>query len=182
MYHSIDIVLKDQMTHLFLCRDMMTDNEPDTYAITVVNFWDKPSAAIALTALRKTADIGERISIKAKDVIKDDSYIDNIITTADTIGDAKKLCKDIDGILDLGGFKIKEWVVAGEGATSNDGFEKVTGEEATCNLLVFIFKTKIRFTGMGENGYKDITPIVKQSEILNYVPSILTKRHIITSQ
>ena len=58
VYHSIDIMLKDQMPHLFLWRDMMT---PDAYAITVVNLGDKPSAPIALTALRKTADMGENL-------------------------------------------------------------------------------------------------------------------------
>ena len=92
------------------------------------------------------------------------------ITSADTIGEAKKLCKDIDGILDLGGFKIKEWVVTGEGATINDGFEKVTGiggkqyedisekilgMEWDANKDVFIFRTKIRSTEKDENGYKD---------------------------
>ena len=176
MYNSIDIMLNDQMTHLFLWKDIMTDKEPDTCAITVVNLGDKPSAAIALTALRKTTDMGEGISINAKDVIKDDCYMDGIIISADTIGEAKKFCKDIDGTLDSGGFEIKEWVVTGEGATSNDGF-RVLGMEWDANKDIFIFKTNIRFTEKGENGYKDITPVVKRIETLNYVPSILTKRH-----
>ena len=139
MYNSIDIMLNDQMTHLFLWKDMMTDKEPDTCATTVVNLGDKPSAAIALTALRKTTDMGEGISINAKDVIKDDSYKDDIIISADTIGEAKKFCKDIDGTLDSGGFEIKEWVVTGEGATSNDGF-RVLGMEWDANKDILYLK------------------------------------------
>ena len=37
MFHSIDIPIQDQMTHLFLWRDMNQEKNPDTYAMTAVN-------------------------------------------------------------------------------------------------------------------------------------------------
>ena len=58
MYHSIDMTLRDQMTHLFLWRDMKTECEPTTYAMTAVNMGDRPSATIAQIALRKSAEEG----------------------------------------------------------------------------------------------------------------------------
>ena len=41
MYHSIDIPLHDQMTHLFLWRDCDMSVKPTTYAITAVNMGDR---------------------------------------------------------------------------------------------------------------------------------------------
>ena len=52
MFHSIGISLQDQMTHLFLWRDLQLNREPRAYAMTAVNFSDRPSATIAQTALR----------------------------------------------------------------------------------------------------------------------------------
>ena len=55
MFHSIDIPLKDQMTHLFLWRNLDQSKEVKTYAMTKVNMGDRPSSAIAQTVLQKTA-------------------------------------------------------------------------------------------------------------------------------
>ena len=57
MFHSIEITPVDQMTHRFLWRNLNTTKEPDNYVITAVNFGDRPSAAIAIIALRKTAEL-----------------------------------------------------------------------------------------------------------------------------
>ena len=56
MINSIDIPNEDQMTHLFIWRNMMITEQPQTYAMTAVNMGDRRAAAIAQTALRKTAE------------------------------------------------------------------------------------------------------------------------------
>ena len=90
MYHSIDIPIEDQMRHLCLWRNLETQRNPDTYAITAVNMGDKPSAAIAQTALRKTAVMASEDKTKAKQIIFNNSYMDDILGSSDTIEDAKK--------------------------------------------------------------------------------------------
>ena len=77
MYHSIDLVEEDQMVHLFLWRDMKLDAEPSTFAITVVNFGDRPSATIAQIVLRKSADKASESFPLAARVIKENSYMDD---------------------------------------------------------------------------------------------------------
>ena len=57
MYHSVKIKELDQHTHRFLWRNMKLDVKPDIYVMTSVSFGDKPSGCIAMTALRKTAQI-----------------------------------------------------------------------------------------------------------------------------
>ena len=47
MFHSINIPIEGQMTHLFLWRNLDSDNKPETYAMTVVDIGDRPAAAIA---------------------------------------------------------------------------------------------------------------------------------------
>ena len=78
MYHSIDIPLEDQMTHLFLWRDFDTSVEPKTYAMTVVNMGDKPSATIAQIALRKTAEEAKEEFPESIEIILQNSYMDDI--------------------------------------------------------------------------------------------------------
>ena len=60
MYHSIDIPYEYQMTHLYLWRKLETFRPPDTFAITVLNMGDKPSAAIAQVALKKMAEMASK--------------------------------------------------------------------------------------------------------------------------
>ena len=78
MFHSIDIPKEDQMTHLFLWRDIQTDIKPNTYAITAVNMGDRPASAIAQTALRKTALEASDSHPEASKLIINNSYMDDI--------------------------------------------------------------------------------------------------------
>ena len=112
MFHSVDIPVEDQMTHLFLWRDMVTNKCPDTYAITVVNFGDRPSSTIAQIALKKTAVKGKEISKKASEIILNNSYMDDISGSVDTIEEAETVTRDMSQILLDGGFRIKEWFIS----------------------------------------------------------------------
>ncbi|XP_057294660.1 uncharacterized protein LOC130623195 [Hydractinia symbiolongicarpus] len=121
MFYAIKIPIRDQMTHLFLWRDLQTDKEPNTYAMTAVNFGDKPSATMAMVALRKTAEKQRQnypISCKA---IIDNSYMDDITDNADNAEEVIQRTREIDIILATGGFKIKEWTISGLEKPGSDG-------------------------------------------------------------
>ena len=113
MYHSIDIPLLEQMTHLFLWRDMETERKPSTFAMTAVNFGDKPSATIAQIALRKSAEEASQVFPGAARILTENSYMDDIPASTDTAEQAKQLTKDIEAVLEPKGFRIKEWVFSG---------------------------------------------------------------------
>ena len=110
MYHTVKIKTIEQHTHRFLWRDMDTDRPPDTYVIQRVSFGDKPSGTIATVALRKTAEMGTDKYPKAAQVIKENTYMDDIIESVPTKEKATKLAKDIEALLDEGNFKMKEWI------------------------------------------------------------------------
>ena len=113
MFHSINIPLHDQMTHLFLWND-------ETYAMTVVNMGDKPSATIAQTVLRKTAEINAKNFPTASQIIVQNSYMDDIPASVSNHVDAKKVMRDIEIILHDGGFKIKGWHISGDSQGKTD--------------------------------------------------------------
>jgi len=113
MYHSIDIGLQDQMTHLFLWRDLQSDCDPTTYAMTVVNMGDRPSATIAQVALRMSAEEDTSTFPEACKVITDNSYMDDITGSTDSKGCSIKLTQDIENVLSPRNFKIKEWILSG---------------------------------------------------------------------
>ena len=73
MFHSIRTTLPDQMLHLFFWRFLDETVEPSVFSITAVNFGDNPSAAIAIAALQRAADMGADVSEAASKVIKDNS-------------------------------------------------------------------------------------------------------------
>ena len=96
------------MTHRFLWRDLDVTKEPEDYAMTVVNFGDKPSGTIAIIALKKTAEMGREICVKASESISKNSYMDDILESVETTNEAQTRMNLIDTMLGKGGFQIKK--------------------------------------------------------------------------
>ena len=114
MYHSIDISLKDQMTHIFLWRDLNETAQVGMYAMTALNFGDRPSGSIAIAALQMTAELSEKDFLNASKMIKDNSYMDDILNSVDSVAKTKELASSVTTVVERGGFKVKEWVTSGE--------------------------------------------------------------------
>lgn len=114
MYNCVQISPLDQNCHRFLWREMRTENQPDQYALTTVTFGDSPGGAIAMIALRKTAQMSNGYP-RATRLIENDSYVDYLITSVEDYAAARELMQEVDTVLDKGGFHIKEWVISGEG-------------------------------------------------------------------
>ena len=112
-FHSIKIALRDQMTHLFLWKDLVIEKGPDTYAIKAVNMGDRPSTTIAIVALKKTAERKQKELPEAAKTISDNSYMDVIIDSVPNQQEATKRTREIEEILNTGNFKIKEWTMTG---------------------------------------------------------------------
>ena len=83
--------------HLFLWRDMDTNVQADTHAITTVNMGNRPSSTIAQAALKKTADRESDTYPEEARVVQDNSYMNDILGSADSQEESVKLTKNIDG-------------------------------------------------------------------------------------
>ncbi|XP_067051157.1 uncharacterized protein [Acropora muricata] len=110
MYHRIRIPEMDQHVHRFLWRNLQTHREPDVYVKTVLTFGDKPAPAMAQIALRKTAEEAKEAFPAAAQVIQNNTYMDDICDSVPTKEEARVLTRDIDSVLETGGFRVKGWV------------------------------------------------------------------------
>jgi hypothetical protein len=125
MFHSIDIPIQDQMTHLFLWRDLNVNERPRTYAMTAVNMGDRPASAIAQTALRMTAEEAAIDYPEASNLIVNNSYMDDIPASASSEKVGMKLMNDIEKLLEEKGFKIKGWTFSGQKAKKDKSEDQV---------------------------------------------------------
>ena len=64
---------------------------------------------MAQIALRKTAAEGENHSPSAAKTLEENSYMDDILDSVQTVSEARQLTTEIDEVLAKGGFRIKEW-------------------------------------------------------------------------
>lgn len=74
-----------------------------------VTFGDIPGGAIAMAALRKTAQINLNYP-KATKMIVEDSYVDDLLGSFDSQETALERIRQVEEILEAGGFAIKQWV------------------------------------------------------------------------
>ena len=112
MYHAVKIIELDQHTHRFLWRDLQLNKTPGTYVMTSVSFGDKPAGNIAIAALHKTAEFGKEKFPGAAECLLTSTYVDDIIDSFDEDSTARKIINEIDKLVQLGGFQIKEWIVS----------------------------------------------------------------------
>ena len=110
MYNAIELSYFDQHVHRFLWRDMNTDREPTHYKQLALSFGDRPSGAIAMMALRKTAEENKKEYPRAYDLIQNDSYADHLFTSVNSVDEAKQLIYETEKVLKNGGFEIKQWI------------------------------------------------------------------------
>ena len=107
MYHLVLIPEVDQHVHRFVWRNMAVERDPDIYVKTVLTFGDKPAPAMAQIALRKTAEENQDLYPEGASFLKKNSYMDDICDSVTTVQQASKLTKDLDHVLESGGFNLK---------------------------------------------------------------------------
>ena len=173
MYHRIRIPEADQHVHRFLWRNLQTDRKPDVYVKTVLTFGDKPAPAMAQIALRKTADEAREDFPEAAQVLKDNTYMDDICDSVRTEEEARELTKCIDSVLETGGFKVKGWL--SNKANSNTDQE----ERKEAAILQGLNEEKV--LGVVWNSHTDMFTLkVKPELLLSQEPATLSKRTILS--
>ena len=171
----------DQHTHRFLWRNMDTTRQPDTYVIQRVSFGDKPSGGIATVAMRKTAELGHQEFPEATKTIINNSYMDDIIDSVNNKERAKSITRQIESVLEKGGFKMKEWIYSDDQLASEETIlpgptEKVLGITWSPSTDQHQFKVKMSLSPKKKR--KTTHPILENS-ISNLLES-LTKRAILS--
>ena len=114
MYHNVRTGELEGHLRRFLWRDCQQDRDPDIFCFDTVTFGDRPAGCIAVSALRATADMFSCEYEQAAEVIKNDTYMDDVASGDFVLHDAKILSSKIEGIAAKGGFKFKGFVFSFE--------------------------------------------------------------------
>ena len=114
MYQTIKTTEKEKFLRLLYWRNLKVDQDPKMYGIQTVNFGDRSAATIAAVALQETANIYKHIDESASTKIKEESFVDDIMTGDDNHTKVDLLENNIREILAKGGFAIKGFVRSGD--------------------------------------------------------------------
>ena len=158
---------------------------------------------IATVALRKTAEMQKDDLPNASDTILNNTYVDDIADSVETMVTARETTGQIDDLVKVGGFQIKHWIYSSEnvnddsanrslgsksvcekqiqntGTACSEGHEqKVLGVRWDSNGDEFCFKTQLNFTPKIKKLRSG--PSLTQEQVPALIPPILTKRMVLS--
>ncbi|KAK4315789.1 hypothetical protein Pmani_012997 [Petrolisthes manimaculis] len=183
MFNSVRLSEFDSHVHRFLWRDF-EDCAPDHYALTAVPFGDICSPAIAVLAMRQTADkYKDDFPIPANIILKD-SYMDDIIHSLDDAEETPETMQDVEFILKQGNFHMKEWIVSGRTQAEEDvdlsgtTSEKVLGVVWNPKEDEISYKIKLNITPKQKTSVPCTVTGTDGSD--RELPNDLTKRQVLS--
>ena len=193
MYNTVRLSPLDQSTHRFLWRNFDQSKPPDHYQLSAVTFGDKPSGAIALVALQKTAELGKTEYPEAADVILKNSYVDDILNSTDSIEDVNRLASEVEALLAAGGFKLKDWIISKghnesvdiNRSVSNNLNISETKQEKVLGMLwdphkdFFKFQVKVNFSLKQRKQYIE-NNLLSPDDLKSHSPTMLTRRMVVS--
>lgn len=112
MYRQILIHPDDQKYQKILWRDN-PQGPIKTYRLKTVTYGQTCAPHCAIRTLVQCANDNEQLFPNGASIIKNCFYVDDLLTGADNLEDAKAIKQDITTILKNGGFNITKWKVNG---------------------------------------------------------------------
>ena len=103
---------------------------------------------MAQIALQKTTKKSQSSHPKAAKAIMDNSYMDDICDSVDTVEDARRQTNDIDTMLEKGSFRVKGW-------TSNKVLEERSNSKESSELRIFQGQVEEKLLGLEWNTKTD---------------------------
>ena len=171
-YNSVLASERDQHLRRVLWRNGDSSVEPVVYKTSTVNFGDKPAGCVALTAVRETADLYKTIDEEAAEKLKNDNYVDDVASGAETRERAEEISKNMEVIVSKGGFKFKKTVMSGDKGEPM----KVLGTGWDTERDTLFLEVKINVSNKTKGLRTE--PDLDLSKVRDSFPTILTKRII----
>ena len=128
---------------------------------------------MAQVALKKTAVEGEAINPRAAQTVKDNTYMDDILDSTNTVKEAEELSYAVDDILANGGFKVKEW-------RSNEDLNKNGTVQETEEIKVPQETSEEKVLGVVRNSSDDVLKYKVMPDISKSRLVKITKRSILS--
>ncbi|XP_011700862.1 PREDICTED: uncharacterized protein LOC105457721 [Wasmannia auropunctata] len=147
------------------------DGEVQTFQFNTLTFGVSSSSFLAIRTLQKLADDERHVYPRAAEIIKAHLYVDDLLTGADSVEEARAYRDEIIALLARGGFAIRKWA-------SND-------ERVVNDLPVSALHTDFTFDGDLSLKTLGVTWHARNDEVRYFarhikIPKKLTKRNILS--
>ena len=122
---------------------------------------------------------------EAAKIVKNNSYMDDILDSVNTKEKAYQMIKEIETVVNAGGFEMKSWILSGEITSRTDVHIEVPAEKQKALGTVwnpgkdcFHFEVKLNFSPKSKK--LRMGPDLKSEQIPSEIPDLLTKRMILS--
>ncbi|XP_011688916.1 PREDICTED: uncharacterized protein LOC105450668 [Wasmannia auropunctata] len=119
MYRQVWVHKEDRCYQRILWRQ---DKEIQTFQLNTLTFGVSSSPFLAIRTVQRLADDEGHAFPRAKTILKEHLYVDDLLSGAETVNEARSIRDEIIALLKRGGFSIRQWA-------SND--ERVIGDLAS---------------------------------------------------
>lgn len=86
------------------------DDPLETYELSTITYGTKAASFLAIRCLCQVAIDCETSHPEASQVIKNDFYVDDLLTGSNSVEDTVKLANDISSLLEKYGFHLRKWI------------------------------------------------------------------------
>ncbi|XP_059219534.1 uncharacterized protein LOC131995236 [Stomoxys calcitrans] len=107
MFRQIKVIDRHQPYQQILWRG--ADSSINIYELQTVTYGTSPAPYLSIRVLHQLAKDEYHTYPEACDIVKTDTYVDDVISGADTIGEAKSLQERLVKLLASGGFNLRKW-------------------------------------------------------------------------
>ncbi|XP_055848408.1 uncharacterized protein LOC129913631 [Episyrphus balteatus] len=108
MYRQIKIDERDMNYQRILWR-FSPDETIKEYALTTVTYGTSSAPYLAIKTIRQLADDEAIRFPKASKIVHEDFYMDDVMTGAHTIDEARAIQKELVELMQAGGFNLRKW-------------------------------------------------------------------------
>lgn len=142
MYRQVLVNPEQRNLQQILWRDN-PEQELKTYALNTLTYGTTSAPFLAIRCLQQLASDIEDINPAIAEIIKKDFYVDDLLTGADTIGDAMAICEQMNAVLQSGCFHLRKWL-------SNEpvALQSVESRDNSTNVLEFDADSKSKMLGL----------------------------------
>ncbi|XP_045506863.1 uncharacterized protein LOC123703037 [Colias croceus] len=172
MYRQILIKTEDADYQRIVWRNSIDEPIKD-YRLLTVTFGTASAPYLAVKTLHQIAnDEGEGYPA-AVNVIKNDFFMDDLLSGQDSVEDATKIAKQISNILSRGGMKLQKW-----SSNNKDFLKNFSSDELSSRLSIdFKFEGTVKTLGLSWNVVDDTLHYYAD---LPASPANITKRTILS--
>lgn len=147
MYRQVSLHEKDRRYQRILWRK---DGEIKTFQLNTLTFGITSSPFLAIRTIQKLADDESHNHPRAAKIIKTHLYVDDLITGADTVNEARAIRNEIIELLSRGGFTIRQWA-----SNERDVIKDLADSEIHANFTIRIDRS-LKTLGITWNTHRPI--------------------------